>query len=507
MSQPATIASPDVGRQQRGEHAERRRLAGAVRAEEGDELALLHGEVDGADGLDGLPLGAERLREATCGDHLVRHTASLPRHPVTSCPALRRYLGHGRDHLENARTPLPAAEPPALVGARARRSARRQRAHAAPRRRAPARARLRHRVDARQRRRLPARGGHRACRRCCSPTTRASPSRSACARRRPPACAAPSTPRSAPSRRSSRCCRRRCDAASTRSPRTRRSASARPRRARSPGARGRHRAARPARARLSRLRATAVHATRMPRARRRRASIEPYRLVPVARRWYLLAWDRQREDWRTFRLDRISDVFQTRVHFEPRPMTDEEARARVERALRWRDRSVRARVVVDLPQAELVEHLGWYGRDVVADGAVALRLAARGRHGREPRDGAHVGAAWRDLPGRGSARGARVPRRRRRSGSAQRLPAADPRPVRVGLIPCARAGPLRMSGDAAFASRMDIAFVAGFGPIGTRRCLVGRVLGRGVRHPVQRGRTGTSTPSSCPASTRSRSGR
>lgn len=96
--------------------------------------------------------------------------------------------------------------------------------------------------------------------------------------------------------------------------------------------------------------------------------VEPYRLVPVARRWYLLAWDRQREAWRTFRLDRIADVFQTRVHFEPRPMTDEAARARVETALRYRDRSVRARVVIDLPQAELVDHLGWYGRDVVADG-------------------------------------------------------------------------------------------------------------------------------------------
>lgn len=96
--------------------------------------------------------------------------------------------------------------------------------------------------------------------------------------------------------------------------------------------------------------------------------VEPYRLVPVARRWYLLAWDRQREDWRTFRLDRISDVFQTRVHFEPRPMTDEAARARVESAIRYRDRTVRARVVVELSRAELVDRLGWYGRDVVADG-------------------------------------------------------------------------------------------------------------------------------------------
>jgi predicted DNA-binding transcriptional regulator YafY len=96
--------------------------------------------------------------------------------------------------------------------------------------------------------------------------------------------------------------------------------------------------------------------------------VEPYRLVPVARRWYLLAWDRQREGWRTFRLDRIADVFQTRVLFEPRPLTDEAARARVETALRYRDRSVSARVVVELPRDELVEHLGWYGRDVVADG-------------------------------------------------------------------------------------------------------------------------------------------
>jgi predicted DNA-binding transcriptional regulator YafY len=96
--------------------------------------------------------------------------------------------------------------------------------------------------------------------------------------------------------------------------------------------------------------------------------VEPYRLVPVARRWYLLAWDRQRDDWRTFRLDRISDVFQTRVRFEPRPMTDEAARSRVETSLRHRDRSVRARVVIESPRAEIVDHLGWYGRDVVADG-------------------------------------------------------------------------------------------------------------------------------------------
>jgi predicted DNA-binding transcriptional regulator YafY len=36
--------------------------------------------------------------------------------------------------------------------------------------------------------------------------------------------------------------------------------------------------------------------------------IEPYQLVTTGRRWYLLAYDRDREDWRSFRLDRMSDV-------------------------------------------------------------------------------------------------------------------------------------------------------------------------------------------------------
>lgn len=97
--------------------------------------------------------------------------------------------------------------------------------------------------------------------------------------------------------------------------------------------------------------------------------VEPYRLVPVARRWYLLAWDRERDDWRTFRLDRMSDVFQTRVHFEPQAMTDDDARTRVETALRWRSRNVTARVIAELPHPQLAEHLGWYGRDVAALGA------------------------------------------------------------------------------------------------------------------------------------------
>ncbi|MFE0136299.1 helix-turn-helix transcriptional regulator [Streptomyces sp. NPDC059037] len=40
-----------------------------------------------------------------------------------------------------------------------------------------------------------------------------------------------------------------------------------------------------------------------------RRTVEPHRLVCTERRWYLVAWDVDRDDWRTFRADRV----------EPRP--------------------------------------------------------------------------------------------------------------------------------------------------------------------------------------------
>jgi predicted DNA-binding transcriptional regulator YafY len=38
---------------------------------------------------------------------------------------------------------------------------------------------------------------------------------------------------------------------------------------------------------------------------------EPYRLVSTGQRWYLVAYDLDREDWRTFRVDRVSQPFAT----------------------------------------------------------------------------------------------------------------------------------------------------------------------------------------------------
>ncbi|MFF4711374.1 helix-turn-helix transcriptional regulator [Streptomyces eurythermus] len=47
---------------------------------------------------------------------------------------------------------------------------------------------------------------------------------------------------------------------------------------------------------------------------------EPYRLVSTGRRWYLVAYDVDRADWRTFRVDRVSEPFATGVRFAPREL-------------------------------------------------------------------------------------------------------------------------------------------------------------------------------------------
>lgn len=47
--------------------------------------------------------------------------------------------------------------------------------------------------------------------------------------------------------------------------------------------------------------------------------LEPYRLVAWRRRWYLSAYDLDRDGWRTFRLDRVRHVRATTFRFTPRP--------------------------------------------------------------------------------------------------------------------------------------------------------------------------------------------
>src|SRR6202035_650902 len=49
-----------------------------------------------------------------------------------------------------------------------------------------------------------------------------------------------------------------------------------------------------------------------------RREVEPHSVVNHGRRWYLIAWDRRREGWRPFRIDRLTKPASTGVRFTPR---------------------------------------------------------------------------------------------------------------------------------------------------------------------------------------------
>jgi predicted DNA-binding transcriptional regulator YafY len=64
-----------------------------------------------------------------------------------------------------------------------------------------------------------------------------------------------------------------------------------------------------------------------------RREVEPHSLVNLGRRWYLVAWDRRREDWRTFRIDRLSRPASNGVRFTPRELPTKDAAAYVEQSI------------------------------------------------------------------------------------------------------------------------------------------------------------------------------
>lgn len=60
-----------------------------------------------------------------------------------------------------------------------------------------------------------------------------------------------------------------------------------------------------------------------------RREVEPHAVVPLGRRWYLVAWDVGREDWRTFRIDRMDAPAAAGVRFAPREVPGGDAAAYV----------------------------------------------------------------------------------------------------------------------------------------------------------------------------------
>ena len=89
-----------------------------------------------------------------------------------------------------------------------------------------------------------------------------------------------------------------------------------------------------------------------------RRSVEPYRLVNDRRRWYLVAWDTDRDAWRTFRADRIEPRTPAGPRFTPRLLPpDREIVAQVARGVGEATWQYRARVIVHAPAAHVRDRL------------------------------------------------------------------------------------------------------------------------------------------------------
>jgi predicted DNA-binding transcriptional regulator YafY len=140
--------------------------------------------------------------------------------------------------------------------------------------------------------------------------------------------------------------------------------------------------------------------------RRRRRRVEPYHVVRWSGRWYLVAWDLDRADWRTFRVDRMHPRTPTGPRFTPRELPAPDVatfvaerfstpswpcqgevilHAPAERVADWvRGQGVveelgpdRCRLVVgSWGWHELAVWLGWFDADLEIVGPPELRAAA-----------------------------------------------------------------------------------------------------------------------------------
>lgn len=89
--------------------------------------------------------------------------------------------------------------------------------------------------------------------------------------------------------------------------------------------------------------------------------VDPYRLVLLRRRWYLVAWDLTRFDWRTFRLDRLAEPRSTGAHAIPRQLPAENAAEFVRSSIESVTSRHEVVVLIDAPAAVVRERVGPWG--------------------------------------------------------------------------------------------------------------------------------------------------
>jgi predicted DNA-binding transcriptional regulator YafY len=90
--------------------------------------------------------------------------------------------------------------------------------------------------------------------------------------------------------------------------------------------------------------------------------VEPERLVLLGRRWYLVGYDLTRQDWRTFRADRMSAPAGTGARFRPRALPAADAAAFVRASIDAVTAVHQVEALVSAPAAAVREQIGRWSR-------------------------------------------------------------------------------------------------------------------------------------------------
>jgi predicted DNA-binding transcriptional regulator YafY len=102
--------------------------------------------------------------------------------------------------------------------------------------------------------------------------------------------------------------------------------------------------------------------------------LEPYQLVTTGRRWYLLAYDRDKVDWRSLRLDRMSRVVARGTTFTPREAPD--AATYISRSISSSPYRYSARVRYHASAEVVAQHFSPTAATIEADGPNSCLVTA-----------------------------------------------------------------------------------------------------------------------------------
>ena len=80
---------------------------------------------------------------------------------------------------------------------------------------------------------------------------------------------------------------------------------------------------------------------------------EPHHLVTWGSRWYLICWDLDRNDWRTFRVDRMTPKSPTGPRFSPRELPGGDVAGYIDAAFRGGEWPCRGEFILHAPAAQI----------------------------------------------------------------------------------------------------------------------------------------------------------